>query len=138
MKKSFKVIINSIMSILSYTLILYFLSYIFKNTIQIDTNNFGLWGIAVSFIIFILNKTIKPKIFSLTLPITAMTLGIFYPFINVIILKIADLIFFDHFNINGLFMSFIVACLISILNIITDQIIIQPLLKGDKHESNFI
>ena len=40
-------------------------------------------------IISILNITIKPVLFVLTLPITTLTLGIFYPFINVIILKIA-------------------------------------------------
>lgn len=131
-------IINSIISIVCYTLILFLLSHIFKHTIQIDTSYFGLWGLFISTTIYILNKTVKPLLFSLTLPITAMTLGIFYPFINVIILNIVDFLFGVHFNIHGIFMSFIVACLISILNVLTDQIIIQPLLRGDKHESNYV
>jgi putative membrane protein len=99
---------------------------------------FGLWAFFVSMTIYFLNKTVKPILFSLTLPITAMTLGIFYPFINVIILNIVDILYGSHFNINGIFMSFVVACLISILNVLTDQIIIQPLLRGDKHESDLI
>lgn len=131
-------IINSIISIVCYTLILFLLSHIFRHTIQIDTRYFGLWGLFVSATIYILNKTVKPLLFSLTLPLTAMTLGIFYPFINVIILNIVDFLFGVHFNIHGIFMSFIVACLISILNVLTDQMIIQPLLRGDKRESNYV
>lgn len=131
-------IINSIISIVCYTLILILLSHIFRHTIQIDTRYFGLWGLFVSTTIYILNKTVKPLLFSLTLPLTAMTLGIFYPFINVIILNIVDFLFGVHFNIHGIFMSFIVACLISILNVLTDQMIIQPLLRGDKRESNYV
>ena len=138
MKKFYQKVFDSLIYIICYTLILILLSYIFKHTIQIDTSLYGLWAFLVSLTIYILNKTVKPLLFSLTLPITAMTLGIFYPFINVIILNIVDILYGVHFNINGLFMSFIVASLISILNVLTDQIIIQPLLKGDRHESNLV
>ncbi len=138
MKKFYQKVFDSLIYIICYTLILILLSYIFKHTIQIDTSLYGLWAFLVSLTIYILNKTVKPLLFSLTLPITAMTLGIFYPFINVIILNIVDILYGVHFNINGLIMSFIVASLISILNVLTDQIIIQPLLKGDRHESNLV
>lgn len=136
MKKTYEKVFDSLIYIICYTLILILLSYIFKHTIQLDTGMFGLWAFLVSITIYFLNKTVKPILFSLTLPITAMTLGIFYPFINVIILNIVDILYGSHFNINGIFMSFVVACLISVLNVLTDQIIIQPLLRGDKHESN--
>lgn len=138
MKKMYEKVFDSLIYIICYTLILILLSYIFKHTIQLDTSMFGLWALLISTTIYILNKTIKPILFSLTLPITAMTLGIFYPFINVVILNIVDILYGTHFNINGIFMSFIVASLISILNVLTDQIIIQPLLRGDKHESNLV
>lgn len=138
MKKTYEKVFDSLIYIICYTLILILLSYIFKHTIQLDTSMFGLWALLISTTIYILNKTIKPILFSLTLPITAMTLGIFYPFINVVILNIVDILYGTHFNINGIFMSFIVASLISILNVLTDQIIIQPLLRGDKHESNLV
>ncbi len=138
MKKTYEKVFDSLIYIICYSLILILLSYIFKHTIQLDTSMFGLWALLISTTIYILNKTIKPILFSLTLPITAMTLGIFYPFINVVILNIVDILYGTHFNINGIFMSFIVASLISILNVLTDQIIIQPLLRGDKHESNLV
>lgn len=132
MEKQLSKFLNICISIIGYALILTILSTIFRNTIQIDNSYFGIWGILISSAIYILNKTVKPILFSLTLPITALTLGIFYPFINVIILNLVDLLFGNHFCIRGLMMSFIVACLISLLNLLMDQIVIKPILKGEK------
>ena len=115
--------------IVGYALILVAMSQIFVKTIQIDNSLFGLWGLLISLVIFIMNKTVKPIIFKLTLPITALTLGIFYPFINLFILKLVDFIFLNHFNIRGIVMSFLIAILISFVNMIMDKIIIQPLLR---------
>ena len=106
-----------------------YMSQIFVKTIQIDNSLFGLWGLLISLVIFIMNKTVKPIIFKLTLPITALTLGIFYPFINLFILKLVDFIFLNHFNIRGIVMSFLIAILISFVNMVMDKIIIQPLLR---------
>jgi len=117
---------------MGYALILTILSVIFNDTIKMDNSYFGIWGILVSLAIYILNKTVKPIIFSLTLPITALTLGIFYPFINVLILNIVDLLFGNYFTIKGIIMSFIVAVLISTLNILMDEIVIKPILKEKK------
>ena len=78
------------------------------------------------------NKTIKPIIVRFTIPITALTLGIFYPFVNVIILKIVDLLLFSHFEINGIWFACLAAILISVLNIIMDNKIIKPVIKGGK------
>lgn len=119
---------------LAYALILITVSIIFKKTVYIDNSYFGLWGLCAAIIIFILNKTIKPIIFWLTLPITGLTLGLFYPFINVLILKIADFILMSHFEINGILMAFLVAVLISIMNIIMDTLIISPLLRKGERE----
>lgn len=136
MKKSkidlFNNLIEWLIYMLGYALILVLVSLIFKETIYIDSSLYGLWGILASIIIYFLNKTIKPLIVWLTLPITALTLGLFYPFINVLILKITSIILGEHFNINGLFMSFLVAILISIMNMILDEKIIKPLLRGEK------
>ena len=122
-------ILKSLIYIISYALILVAMSQIFKETIQIDNSFLGIWGLLISLVIFILNKTIKPIIFSLTLPITALTLGIFYPFINLFILKIVDFMFLNHFNIRGFIMSLLVAIIISFTNMIMDKIIIEPLLR---------
>lgn len=116
---------------IGYSLILISISVLFKNTIQIDNNYFGFWAFFASIIIYILNKTIKPVIVWLTIPITALTLGIFYPFINVFILKITDFILGSHFTINGIIMAFLVAILISLMNTIMDKLVLKPILGKD-------
>ena len=114
-------ILENLIYIVGYALILLLMSIIFKNTIQIDNSYLGIWGILISLVIYILNKTIKPIIVKLTIPITALTLGIFYPFINVFILKIVDFLFGNHLTI--------IAILISIMNLLMDEIIIKPIIK---------
>lgn len=122
-------ILENLIYIVGYALILLLMSIIFKNTIQIDNSYLGIWGILISLVIYILNKTIKPIIVKLTIPITALTLGIFYPFINVFILKIVDFLFGNHLTIKGIFIPFIIAILISIMNLLMDEIIIKPIIK---------
>lgn len=117
-------IIKSICKILSYTLILMTITVIFKKSIYIDNSYYGLWCLIISVIIFLLNKTIKPLIVWLTLPITGITLGLFYPCINMIILYFVSFITGNHFNITGnIFIVFFIAILISILNFIMNEII---------------
>lgn len=123
-------------NIISYALVLVMMAELFQNTIQIDNSYFGIWGLLISLLIFILNKTIKPIIVSLTIPITALTMGIFYPFINLFILKLVDVIFFNHFNIHGFFMSLLVAILISFINMLLEKLIIEPMIRRKKNESH--
>lgn len=111
-----------------YSLILITVSLIFKNTIQIDNSHYGVWALIASVVIYLLNLTIKPIIVKLTIPITALTLGIFYPFINVIILKIVDIILGIHFTINGIFIACLAALLISFMNMLMDKLIIKPVI----------
>ncbi len=120
-------------SILIYALILLAFSLIFKKTLYIDNRYFGIFSILTSIIIFLLNRTVKPLLIWLTLPITGLTLGLFYPVINVVILKLADFIMMNHFSINGYIMPLIVAVLISISNIIIDAMV-HKLLEGKKYE----
>jgi putative membrane protein len=129
--KKINKIIELLIYIISYALVLSLVSLIFKNTIQIDYSYFGIWGLIASTIIYILNKTVKPIIVRLTIPITALTFGIFYPFINVLILKIVDILLGSHFTINGIFIACIAAILISFLNFILDDKIIQPTIRKE-------
>lgn len=115
---------------LGYTLVLITVSVIFKNTVIIDNSYFGSWGLIAVIIIFLLNRTIKPLLVFLTLPLTALTLGLFYPIINILILKITDFILGVHFDIHGTIFLFIVSIIISIMNAIMDNIIIDGFLKG--------
>lgn len=84
MKQILDKIVEWLIYIIGYAIILNVVSLIFVNTINIDNSLFGLWGIFASILIFILNKTLKPILVRYTIPITALTLGIFYPFVNVI------------------------------------------------------
>ena len=131
-KTSFIRFVEWIIYMIAYALILISISVLFKNTIQIDNHYFGFWALAAAIIINILNHTIKPVIVWLTIPITALTLGIFYPFINVFILHIVDFILGNHFEVNGIWLCVIVAILISIMNMIMDELIIKPLLERKK------
>ena len=117
---------------LGYALVLITVSVIFQKTIYIDNRLFGLWGLIAVIIVFILNRTIKPLLVWMTLPLTALTLGLFYPLINILVLKITDFILGSHFEIKGTIMVFFVSIIISIMNAIMDNLIIDNLLKGRK------
>ena len=130
-KKNINKFLNLFIHLVGYTLVLILVSLIFKNTIDIDTP-LWIWGFLVILIIYAANKLVKPLLFWLTLPITALTLGLFYPVLNVLILKIADWLLFDHFDINGFWMPFVVSIVISIMNAIMDNIIIDTFLRRFK------
>ena len=133
--KKFNSIFDWILRMIGYALILICVSTVLGSdkSIYIDPNYFGFWGLLTAILIYILNKTIKPLIFWLTLPLTGLTLGLFYPLINVFILKIVDYILLSHFDLTGgIFMSFFVAILISILNIIMDSIIFKGILGKEE------
>ena len=115
-----------------YALVLITVSVIFQKTIYIDNRFFGLWGLIAVIIVFVLNRTIKPILVWMTLPLTALTLGLFYPLINILVLKITDFILGSHFEIKGTVMVFFVSIIISIMNAIMDNLIIDNLLKGRK------
>lgn len=130
-KEKIKYLLDWFLYMLGYAFILITVSLLFPKTIYIDNSFFGLWGVLAAIIIYFLNKTVKPLLFWLTLPITGLTLGIFYPFLNVFILHLVHFILGDHFVIHGIFMSFIVAVLISIMNFMLDHFIMKPLLEKD-------
>ena len=125
-------ILEWIIYMIGYSLVLICVTTIFKNTLYIDNSYFGLWSLIATIIIYILNKTIKPLIVWLTIPITALTLGLFYPFINILILYIVSWILGPHFEIpGGIIMTFIIALLISMMNLIMKKIITN-ILEGVK------
>ena len=90
-----------------------------------------MYAFLASVIIYVLNQTIKPVLVYLTLPITALSMGLFYPLINVFILYITSFILGDNFYIEGIFIPFVIALFISILNMFMEGMIIKPIIyKG--------
>lgn len=114
---------------IGYAIVLIIASIIFPKTVQIDNSLFGFWALLAAIITSLLNETVKPLLVLLTLPITSVTLGLFYPFVNVLILNIVSFILGSHFNMGGLLMSFIVAIFISIMNIFIDSVVENILRK---------
>lgn len=116
---------------LGYALVFLLASYLF-DSFYIDTSHFGIYALIAVVIIYILNKTIKPILVTLTLPITALTLGLFYFAINVFILKITDWLLLSHFNIGNVIYAFFIAIFISVMNILMEGIIIKPIIRRFK------
>lgn len=133
MIKKIRLMIEWFLYIIGYGFILISVSVLFPNTIYIDNAYFGIWGFIASTIIYILNKWFKPILVWFTIPLTALTFGLFYPFINVFILHIVHFLLKSHFTIQGIFMSFIVAVLISFMNFILEHFILKPLQRKEMH-----
>lgn len=115
-----------------YAIVLIAVSCMFSKTFYINNQYYGLYAILAAIIIYVLNKTIKPILVFLTLPITALSLGLFYPIINVFVLYIASFILGDNFQIHGFILPFIIAILISVLNMFMEGMIIKPIIHRGK------
>ena len=108
-----------------YAIVLLMASGLFRS---IYVKNF-LYGLLAAIIIFILNKTIKPILVSLSLPLIGISLGLFYFVINVIILFIVDFILGSAFELHGFFFPIIIAMFISLMNLIMENLIIKPIIE---------
>ncbi len=122
--------VDWLLHMLGYTLVLVLADVLFR-IIDISSELFGLWAFLAAVIIYILNKTVKPILVFLTLPITVFTMGLFYPFINIAILYMTDFFLGDNFNIVGdnIFYLFLVAIFISVMNLLMRELIIRPILE---------
>ncbi len=121
-------ILDWLIYMIGYALILLIVSRMFT-TVYVDVSYYGVYGLLASVIIYLLNKTIKPILFYLTIPITGLTMGLFYPCLNVLILKLTDFILGPHFETHGIITLFFTAILISLMNVLLDELIIKPILK---------
>lgn len=114
--------IDWLLYFIGYTIVFILVISLF-DSIKIDSNHLILWSILIVLIIYLLNKTIKPILVTLTIPITGITLGLFYPCINVFILKLVDWLLGPHFQVTNLYIAFFAAILLSITNFIVEEII---------------
>ena len=134
-KKRLNKLLEWLLYIFGYTFVLIIVSIIFNEYLIIENSLYGLLAVLI---IYMLNKTIKPILVRLTLPITGLTLGIFYPFINILILYIVSFIMKGHFqitgisNIKGIIVLFFMALLISFMNFILEYKIIKPILEKER------
>lgn len=115
-----------------YTIVFIIVTTIFKS-FHLNFENRILWSFIIEVIIYLLNKTVKPILVTLTIPITGLTLGLFYPFINLFILKLVDWLMGGYFEIDNNFSALVAAILISIMNFIMEQIIKKIIEKVKKN-----
>lgn len=120
-------IIEWLLYMVGYAIVLITTSVLFKS-LEINNQCFGLYALLAAIIIYVLNQTIKPVLFYLTLPLTALSFGIFYPILNVIVLYITSFILGNNFNINNIFIAFFISIFISILNVFMEGLIIKPMI----------
>lgn len=118
--KSFKyIILEYTLTLIINSIVLILASKIFKG---FYIQSFG-YAIITSLVISLLSSTVKPFLKLIFLPVTVITTGIFYPFINVIILKLASLIMGDTFVVEGWILPFFIALFISFTTLILDKLI---------------
>ena len=98
---------------------------VFKN-ISVDS---VFYTFLVSVLLMVFNKCIKPILNLIMLPINIYSLGITYPFVNVIILKLISLLLGKHFILNGWFSAFFISIFISIMTIFIDSVIGKEIRK---------
>lgn len=111
-----------------YALVLIIASNLFRS---LYVENFW-YGFLAAIIIYVLNKTIKPFLVTISLPLIGMSLGLFYFVINVFILLLVTLILGKHFYLTGFLSPFIISIFISIMNVLMESFIIKPLIERCK------
>lgn len=121
-------VIEWLIYMLGYAIVLWITSNIFRS---LYIENF--WaGLLAAIIIYFLNKTIKPALVTLSLPIIGVTLGLFYFVINVVILLFADILMGKYFDLTGFLSPIFVSLFLSFLNLIMEKVIIKPLIERCK------
>lgn len=137
-KNKFRInrLIDWLLHMVGYTISFIIVTSLFKSIIISD--NILLWSTSIVLVLYIFNKTIKPILVTLTIPITGLTLGLFYPCINVFILKLADWCFGSHFEIKNILVAVVFALLLSVVNFINDEIIKKIINKVKANEKGTI
>ena len=118
-----KELIVLILEIFTGALSLCLASYLFKS---FYVENFW-YACLASVIISLLSVYLKPLLEVLTLPINIVTLGLTYPIINMIILKVTGLLLGSNFIVKGFFVPIFISIFISIINAFLNNIIVNPL-----------
>ena len=110
-------ILDILLNIIVYAIIFLLVSKLFKSFV-IDEKHLFLYSFISSIVIYLLNIFVKPLLVKLTLPITAISLGIFYFINNVIILKLADFIMGPRVDFKNLLVLYVIAVLLSLCNVL--------------------
>ncbi|WP_266362005.1 phage holin family protein [Tellurirhabdus rosea] len=86
----------------------------------IIVNNFGT-AIIVAIVLGLLNAFLKPILVFLTIPITIMTLGLFYFVINILMVYLAAYLV-DGFDVTGVIAAILFSIVVTVVTWIIDAI----------------
>ncbi len=111
-----------------YAIVLYISSKIFRG---LNISSFGI-ALLAAIILSFLDAVLKPSLIFMSIPFIVATLGVFYFFINVIILLIVDLLLGSGFDLNGFFSPVIISGFITVFKYIVDKGIIKPFVERYK------
>lgn len=112
-------LIQFLVGLVVYAVVLMIAESLFKG---IEVESF-IYALIAAFVLDLLNSTVKPILIYWTLPLSILSFGIAYPIVNMIILKLCDILMGNAFNIHGFFATFFIAIFISFMRIILDNII---------------
>lgn len=130
-KPKFNIILEFILYSVLYTVTFLIVDKLFAS-FQIAEDNKILWAFISISLIYILNKLVRPVLIIVTIPITAITFGLFYFFINVIILKLADWFLQSKLDFTNFWALIVISLLLSFLNTAIEKTIIEPTLRKAK------
>ena len=119
-KLALKNILISVLSNIVVNMIVIFITTRIFNNIFVENI---IYLFIVSLLLLFLNKSVKPILSIVMLPLNFITLGITYPLVNVIILKLASLLLGRHFVVSGWFSIFFMSIFISIMTFIIDRLV---------------
>ncbi|HBP13099.1 MAG TPA: hypothetical protein DD613_03435 [Firmicutes bacterium] len=117
-KKEF---VTFVLEILTGALSLMIASYLFKS---FYVENFW-YACLASVIISVISVYLKPLLEFIALPINILTMGLTTPLINVVILKITNLILGSKFVVNGWIIPIFIAIFISVVNVLLNNLIVD-------------
>ena len=123
MNKKVREIVSLILELLTGALSLMLASYLFK---RFYVESFW-YACLASILISVFSVYLKPLFEFLTLPINMLTLGLSSPLINVLILKVTSLVLGNKFIVSGWIIPFFIAIFISIVNVILNNLIVNPI-----------
>ena len=112
----------------------FLLAQFFFGSIIVDNEHRILVSFIAVCLIYILYKTLKPILVHFAIPITALTMGLFYFVINTAILKLVDIIMGNWLDFTSIWRLFFISIALSAVTLIIESFIIKPIMRGFNHE----
>jgi len=90
-------------------------------------------ALIVAVVLYLVYKIVKPLFVFLTLPVTFITLGIFYIFINAFMISLVEWMLPSLFSIDGFGWAFLMGLILYLLNGFFDEILSSYFENYSKH-----